>query len=124
MCSTSQPLDLVTQDVNQFAYGPRTASPGPFQSPGRSGRYPGQGHRGRPVKAPGRGSQFENAGAYLIAVAVVAYCPTYFPSNVRKALTDHIAIPDEFADTHRLVGAFRNTTITHSSRPSMRDDSH
>lgn len=51
---------------------------------------------------------------YLIAFAVVAYCRTYFPSKVRKALTEHIAIPEELSDIHRLVGAFRNTTIAHS----------
>ena len=62
----------------------------------------------------GDGSELEDAGAYLIASAVVAYCRTYFPSNVRKPMTDHIAIPDELSDIHRLVGAFRNTTIAHS----------
>ena len=66
------------------------------------------------IKSRGEGSELEDAGAYLIAFAVVAYCRTYFPSNVRKPLTDHIAIPDELSDIHRLVGAFRNTTIAHS----------
>ena len=66
------------------------------------------------IKSRGEGSQLEDAGAYLIAFAVVAYCRTYFHSNVRKPLTDHIAIPDELLDIHQLVGAFRNTTIAHS----------
>lgn len=62
----------------------------------------------------GGDSQLEDAGAYLIAFAVVAYCRTYFPSKVRKALTDHITIPAELSDIHRIVGGFRNTTIAHS----------
>ena len=66
------------------------------------------------IKSRGEGSQLEDAGAYLIAFAVVAYCRTYFQSNVRKPLTDHIAIPEELVDIHQLVRAFRNTTIAHS----------
>lgn len=66
------------------------------------------------IKSRGEGSQLEEAAPYLIAFAVVAYCRTYFPSNVRKSLTDHIHIPDDLADIHRLVGAFRNTTVAHS----------
>lgn len=66
------------------------------------------------INSRGEGSQLEDAAAYLIAFAVVAYCRTYFPSNVRKPLTDHIDIPDKLSDIHRLVGAFRNTTIAHS----------
>lgn len=66
------------------------------------------------IKSRGEGAELEDAGAYLIASAVLAYCRTYFPSNVRKPMTDHIAIPDEHLDVHRLVGAFRNTTIAHS----------
>ena len=66
------------------------------------------------IKSRGGESELEDAGAYLIAFAVVAYCRTYFPSNVRKPLTDHIAIPAELSDIHGLVGAFRNTTIAHS----------
>lgn len=62
----------------------------------------------------GDGSELEDARAYLIAFAVVAYCRTYFPSNVRKPLTEHIAIPDQHSDIHGLVGAFRNTTVAHS----------
>jgi hypothetical protein len=66
------------------------------------------------IAARGEGSQLEDAAAYLISFAVVAYCRTYFPSNVRKPLTDHIEIPDDLSDVHRLVGAFRNTTVAHS----------
>lgn len=66
------------------------------------------------IKSRGESSQLEDAAPYLIAFAVIAYCRTYFPSNVRKPLTDHIDIPDEVSDTHRLVGAFRNTTVAHS----------
>jgi len=66
------------------------------------------------IKYRGEGSQLGDAGAYLIAFAVIAYCRTYFHSNVRKPLTDHIVVPVEFIEIHRLVGAFRNTTIAHS----------
>lgn len=66
------------------------------------------------IMSRGQGSQLEDAAAYLIAFAVVAYCRTYFPSNVRKPLTDHIVIPAEYSDIHAMVGAFRNTTIAHS----------
>ncbi|MHA7299504.1 hypothetical protein [Pseudarthrobacter sp. MDT3-1] len=66
------------------------------------------------INSRGEGSQLEDAAAYLIAFAVVAYCRTYFPSKVRKALTAHIVIPAELSDIHALVGAFRNTTIAHS----------
>lgn len=66
------------------------------------------------IESRGEGSHLEDVAAYLIAFAVVAYCRTYFPSNIRKPLTDHIDIPDELSEIHRLVGAFRNTTIAHS----------
>ncbi|MDR6413485.1 hypothetical protein [Pseudarthrobacter sulfonivorans] len=66
------------------------------------------------IQSRGEGSQLEDAATYLIASAVIAYCRTYFPSNVRKPLTDYIDIPDDLADVHRLVGAFRNTTVAHS----------
>ncbi|WP_026539636.1 hypothetical protein [Arthrobacter sp. 9MFCol3.1] len=66
------------------------------------------------IKSRGGGSQLEDAGDHLIAFAVIAYCRTYFPSKVRKRLTDHIVIPDDLADIHRLVGEFRNATIAHS----------
>ncbi|TFD27737.1 hypothetical protein [Cryobacterium lyxosi] len=59
-------------------------------------------------------SPLRDAAAYLIGFAALAYCRTFFASNVRKPLTDHISIPDELQDLHRLIGAFRNTTIAHS----------
>lgn len=66
------------------------------------------------ITSRGDGSQLEHAGAYLIAFAIIAYCRTYFPSNVRKRLTEHIDIPGDLTDIHRIVGEFRNTTIAHS----------
>lgn len=66
------------------------------------------------INSRGEGSQIEDAAAYLIAFAVVAYCRTYFPSNVRNPMTNYIDIPDDLAEVHRLVGAFRNTTVAHS----------
>jgi hypothetical protein len=62
----------------------------------------------------GEDSRFQDAAAYLIGFAAIAYCRTFFPSNVRKPLTDHIVIPAELRNVHELVGAFRNTTIAHS----------
>ena len=60
------------------------------------------------------GSRLWDASAHLIGFAAIAYCRTFFASNVRQPLTDHIAIPVELFEIHRLVGAFRNTTIAHS----------
>ncbi|TFD27710.1 hypothetical protein [Cryobacterium lyxosi] len=62
----------------------------------------------------GEDSPLRDAAAYLIGFAALAYCRTFFDSKVRKPLTKHIVIPAEFQDLHRLVGAFRNTTIAHS----------
>ena len=66
------------------------------------------------IQSRGEGSQFEDPANYLIAFAVVAYCRTFFHSNVRRPLTDHIQIPDKLIDIYKMVGAFRNTTIAHS----------
>lgn len=59
-------------------------------------------------------SPLHEAEAYLIGFAALAYCRTFFASNVRRPLTDHIVIPGNLNDIHRLVGAFRNTTMAHS----------
>lgn len=66
------------------------------------------------VRSRDEGSAFADAGAYLIGFAVVAYCRTILHSNVRKPLTDHIAIPPELVATHETVRLFRNRTIAHS----------
>ncbi|KGJ71940.1 hypothetical protein GY21_18760 [Cryobacterium roopkundense] len=55
-----------------------------------------------------------DAAPYLSGFAALAYCRTYFPSNVRRPLTDHVVIPGELQDIHLMIGAFRNTTIAHS----------
>ena len=62
----------------------------------------------------GEDSPLRAASAYLIGFAALAYCRTFFASNLRKPLTTHIEIPVELEEIHRLVGAFRNTTIAHS----------
>ncbi|TFD65153.1 hypothetical protein [Cryobacterium ruanii] len=59
-------------------------------------------------------SPLRDAAVYLVGFAALAYCRTFFTSNVRKSTTDHISIPVELEDLHRLIGAFRNTTIAHS----------
>ncbi|TFD68224.1 hypothetical protein [Cryobacterium gelidum] len=60
------------------------------------------------------GGHDHDGGPYLSGFAAVAYCRTYFPSKVRRPLTDHIVIPDDLSDVHALIGAFRNTTLAHS----------
>ena len=62
----------------------------------------------------GEDSPLLAASAYLIGFAALAYCRTFFASNVPKPLTSHIEIPAGLEAIHRLVGAFRNTTIAHS----------
>jgi hypothetical protein len=51
---------------------------------------------------------------FLLGFAVVAYCRTVLPSNVRGRLTDHVGIPDGLLDVHDQVRSFRNGTIAHS----------
>ncbi len=51
---------------------------------------------------------------YLIGFEVVAYCRTFLDSNVRRRLTDHIAIPRELVATHETVRRCGNATIAHS----------
>jgi hypothetical protein len=51
---------------------------------------------------------------FLLGYAVVAYCRTVMPSNVRGPLTDYISIPDGLRDVHDQVRSFRNGTIAHS----------
>lgn len=60
------------------------------------------------------GSPLQDAARYLSGFAALAYCRTYFPSKVRKPLTDHVVIPEDLRDVHLLIDAFRNTTIAHS----------
>lgn len=50
----------------------------------------------------------------LLGFAVVAYCRTVLPSNVRGRLTEYISIPEELIDVHDQVKSFRNGTIAHS----------
>lgn len=66
------------------------------------------------VRSREDGSELADAGVYLIGFAVVAYCCTILHSNVRRRLTDHIAIPLELVATHETVRLFRNATIAHS----------
>jgi hypothetical protein len=51
---------------------------------------------------------------FLLGFAVVAYCRTVLPSNVRGRLTEYITIPEELIDVHDQVKSFRNGTIAHS----------
>jgi len=59
-------------------------------------------------------SPLADARAYLIGFAVVAYCRTILPSNVRGRLTDHIDVPSELIEIHDQLKTFRNATIAHS----------
>jgi hypothetical protein len=56
----------------------------------------------------------EGVQPHLIAAAVIAYCRTFFSSNVRSPLTTYVEVPVELQSTHELVGSFRNRTVAHS----------
>ena len=59
-------------------------------------------------------SPLQDAERSLVANAAMAYCRTFFPSKVRRPMTDFVEIPQAFFATHELVAAFRNRTIAHS----------
>lgn len=50
----------------------------------------------------------------LIGYAAVAYCRTYFPSNVRTPLTARMTIPTEHQALHDLITEYRNRRVAHS----------
>ena len=60
------------------------------------------------------GSALADASPYLIGFAVVAYCRTILPSNVRRPLTEHVDVPAELEEVHEQVRPFRNQTIAYS----------
>ena len=60
------------------------------------------------------GSSLADARPYLVGFAVVAYGRSVLHSNVRGRLTDHVNVPDHFADVHEQIKDFRNATIAHS----------
>lgn len=66
------------------------------------------------IRGEEEGSPLNDASAYLIGFAVVAYCRTILHSNVRGRLTDYIDVPAELMETHNQVKTFRNATIAHS----------
>ncbi|TQJ51844.1 phage head-tail connector protein [Phycicoccus sp. SLBN-51] len=59
-------------------------------------------------------SPLNDASAYMIGFAAVAYCRTILHSNVRRRLTDYIEVPPELLEIHNQVKTFRNATIAHS----------
>lgn len=56
----------------------------------------------------------DDVRAFLHGYAVVTYCRTVLPSNVRGRLTDYVSIPEKLLDVHDQVRSFRNGTIAHS----------
>jgi hypothetical protein len=66
------------------------------------------------LDSTGENPDIDRVALQLVGYAVVAYCRTYFPSKVRKKVTEHIQIPDALLDIHEMIGAYRNTTIAHS----------
>ncbi|GCD88517.1 hypothetical protein [Nocardioides sp. LS1] len=66
------------------------------------------------VRGLEKGSALAEATAHLVGFAVVAYCRTVMPSNVRGRLTDHVDVPSEFAAVHAHVKTYRNATVAHS----------
>ena len=59
-------------------------------------------------------SPLQDAERSLVANAAMAYCRTFFPSKVRRPVTNVVEIPQEFAATHQRVAMFRNRAIAHS----------
>lgn len=55
-----------------------------------------------------------NAHAFLTGFAAVAYCRTYFSSNVRTPMTERVSIPDEPADVHIHITEYRNRRVAHT----------
>lgn len=55
-----------------------------------------------------------DARLFLIGYAAVAYCRTYFPSNVRAPMTNHVSIPDDHAELHARITEYRNRRVAHS----------
>lgn len=60
------------------------------------------------------GSPLGGAKDALVAAAAMAYCRTFFHSNVRQPVTAFIELPEALRATHQLVRMFRNRTIAHS----------
>lgn len=50
----------------------------------------------------------------LTGYAVVAYMRAFVHSNVRSGLLTHLEVPDDLAETHRMIHTYRNTTVAHS----------
>jgi len=63
---------------------------------------------------PDPDSPLRDAERSLVAAAAMAYCRTFFPSKVRRPVTDFVEIPQALVATHELVAMFRNRTIAHS----------
>lgn len=59
-------------------------------------------------------SPIKGAKDALVAGAAMAYCRTFFHSNVRQPVTNSIEVPEGLRATHELVRMFRNRTIAHS----------
>jgi len=55
-----------------------------------------------------------DATGFLIGYAAMAYCRTYFPSKVRRPMTDHVSIPAQHDDVHALITDYRNRRVAHS----------
>jgi hypothetical protein len=62
----------------------------------------------------GHDGALRDASPYLVDFAAVAYCRTFFPSKVRKPMTDYVAIPEKHQDLHALITAYRNRRVAHS----------
>ncbi|WP_156376834.1 hypothetical protein [Yonghaparkia sp. Root332] len=56
----------------------------------------------------------DDATGFLIGYAAMAYCRTYFPSKVRRPMTDYVSIPTEHGAVHALITDYRNRRVAHS----------
>lgn len=55
-----------------------------------------------------------DATGFLIGYAAMAYCRTYFPSKVRRPMTDYVSIPTQHDAVHALITDYRNRRVAHS----------
>ena len=64
-------------------------------------------------------SPIEDAERSLVASAVMAYCRTFFASNVRRPVTRFVELPQELSATVRSSRCLVNTTPERERRPSV-----
>ncbi|WP_159602001.1 DUF429 domain-containing protein [Agromyces humi] len=51
---------------------------------------------------------------FLVDSAVMSYCRAFFPSNVRRPLSDYMEIPERFRSVDERIREYRNMVVAHS----------